>query len=238
MVQYDPFAPMLITTDLPTREKTSKTSSGQATPSTFDSPISSNGSGPSWPNLPISRKETPRSHVETGAVHPQLRRLSSSHASNTNHYCSRCHMRRPSQEFLLGLRRDQSPDEETWDGFCPDIAMPNHHSPRPTLHHARRHSGLCPDNIISQVHPDGRSSPTQITAKPQPCRHNSSGYHHDCHCENVTPVENLAERYGMVEEPTEIELKRRSTEQEAMNKVAEIMHQELLADMEARQCRL
>jgi hypothetical protein len=37
-----------------------------------------------------------------------------------------------------------------------------------------------------------------MTVKPRICRHTSSGYHHECHCEAVTPVENLSERYGLV----------------------------------------
>jgi len=148
-------------------------------------------------------------------------------------------MRRPSQEQLFGRsHHDHSPEEETWDGFCPDISMPSHASPRQTLHHTRRHSGLCPENVISQEHCDGRSSPTQITLKPRVCHHTKSGYHHECHCESVTPVENLSERYGLVEEPEEIEQKRKSLEKQAADEVAEIMHAELLADMEAKQSRL
>jgi hypothetical protein len=148
-------------------------------------------------------------------------------------------MRRSSQELLLTRSHDHSPDEESWDGFCPDIPMPTDVSPRPAHHHTRRHSGLCPNDVISQEHIDGTSSPTQITVKAhRSCRHNKTGYHHNCHCDTVTPVENLSERYGLVEEPEEIQRKRQSMEKEAADEVTEIMHEELMADMEAGQSRL
>lgn len=88
--------------------------------------------------------------------------------------------------------------------------------------------------MILSKHADGTSSPTQITVKARSCRHNKSGYHHDCHCSSVTPVENLSERYGLVEEPQEISRKTQSLDKQAAEKVAEIMHDELLADMEAQ----
>ena len=176
--------------------------------------------------------------IHQGAVLSQLRTLSSNQGLPSQ-YCSKCHMRRPSQEFLVGRRHhDHNRDEEMWDGFCPDISMPSQASPRPSLHHVRRQSGLCPENIITQEHHEGGSSPTQMTLKSRICHHNESGYHHECHCETVTPTENLTERYGLGEEPGEIEQKRKRLEQQAAAEVAGIMHEELLADMEARQSRL
>lgn len=66
-----------------------------------------------------------------------------------------------------------------------------------------------------------------------------------CHCETVLPVENLSERYGLVEEPATMMLdspphhqRRESLEKEAADQLSDIMHEELIADMEARQCRL
>jgi len=172
------------------------------------------------------------------AIHTQLRRLSSSHASS-HHYCSKCHMRRSSQD-LLNQKHDHSPEPESWDGFCPDIVMPAQDAPRPSAHHARRHSGLCPENLVNIDHQhDGKSSPPQVLVKHRPCRQHSNSYHQDCHCESVTPVENLSERYGIVDEPTEMEIgRRRSMEKDTMDRVTEIMHEELIADMEARQARL
>jgi len=165
-------------------------------------------------------------------VHPQLRRLSSSH-NTQSHYCSCCHMKRGSSQDLSlthsHSHHNHSPDEESWDGFCPDIQMPNEMPPRVTVrNHTRRHSGLCPGNLVSQTHSDGTHSPTQMTTK------HSSGYHHNCRCEVVTPTENLTERYGLVEEPGIILEKRASLDKEAANKVSEIMHDEMMADMEAR----
>lgn len=172
------------------------------------------------------------------AVHNQLRRLSSSHASS-HPYCSKCHMRRSSQDLLLKRSHDHSPESESWDGFCPDIVMPTQDLPRSSVHHARRHSGLCPDNLFDTERTDGKSTPPRISARQRPCQHHSNSYHHDCHCESVTPIENLSERYGMVDESTEMEVdRRRSIEKQAMDQVAEIMHEELMADMEARQGRL
>jgi len=113
-------------------------------------------------------------------------------------------MRRSSQELSFNRYHDHNSDKETWDGFCPDISMPMRGSPSASLHHTRRHSGLCPDNTISQECPSGHSLPTQITVKPRPCRQNSSGYHHDYYCQNVTPVDNLSESYGLVENPGDI----------------------------------
>ena len=166
------------------------------------------------------------------AVHSRLRRLSSSHSPHER-YCSKCHMRRPSQELLF------APSDVAED-FCPDIVMPK--AQRPIMHHARRHSGLCPDNMVAHELSDGTHSPTQITLKSKPCSHNSSssatGYHHDCHCETVTPVDNLSARYGQIEDPARNVVRRKSTEKEAMDLVHEIMHEELLADMEAKQSRL
>lgn len=115
--------------------------------------------------------------------------------------------------------------------------MPKEVVPR-SPHHSRRHSGLCPESVISQEHSEGHASPIQMMVKPRSCHHTKSGYHHDCHCEAVRPVENLDERYGLVEEPEEILQQRHSLEKEAADRVAEIMHAELVADMEAAQCRL
>jgi hypothetical protein len=66
----------------------------------------------------------------------------------------------------------------------------------------------------------------------------SAGYQHNCHCDVVTPTENVSERYGLVEEPEIILEKRISLEKHAADKVAEIMHDEMVADMEAKQSRL
>jgi len=236
MVQYDPFAPLLVNTDLPVREKHIGSTNGNTTPSLVDSPTSMNS------GLEIPKREAPRSHVEKDdlhpVVHPQLRRLSFSHGS-FHHYCSKCHMRRPSQDLVLKHKHDHGPEPESWDGFCPDIAMPNQDVPRPALHHTRRHSGLCPENITHLDRSEGRSSPTQVLVKQRPCRHSSNNYHHECHCEEITPTENLTERYGKVDEPTDMEIeRRRSIEKQAMDQVAKIMHEELIAGMEARQARL
>lgn len=40
MVQYDPFAPLLVNTDLPVRERPLNSTSGTTTPSLVDSPSS------------------------------------------------------------------------------------------------------------------------------------------------------------------------------------------------------
>ncbi|EXJ77433.1 hypothetical protein A1O3_09659, partial [Capronia epimyces CBS 606.96] len=186
MVQYDPFATIMSDGALPTRPKDAFATGTD------------------------TRDYTPPENPKTyGNVHPQLRRLSSaSHHSHghASHYCSRCHMRRPSQENLAMTRsHSHSPDDESWDGFCPDIHMPEHAPARP-LHHTRRHSGLCPQDVVTaQAHQDGRTSPhTQMTIKARSCPHSAAGHHHACHCESVTPTENLTERYGLVEEPEEI----------------------------------
>ncbi|KEF51142.1 uncharacterized protein A1O9_12756 [Exophiala aquamarina CBS 119918] len=232
MVQYDPFAPLFVNTDLPLREKHTDSTSGNTTPSLLDSPTSMNSS------LDITKRAAPRSHVEGPAVHPQLRRLSSSHGS-FHQYCSKCHMRRSSQDRVVKDKHDHSPEPELWDGFCPDIAMPTQDVPRPSVHHTRRHSGLCPESIAHLDRSESQGSPAKVHVKPQPCRHTSHDYHHECHCEGITPVDNLTERYGLVDEPFEMEIeRRRSIEKQAMDKVADIMHEELIADMEARQGRL
>ncbi|KAK5053721.1 hypothetical protein LTR84_001682 [Exophiala bonariae] len=236
MVQYDPFAPLLVDTDLPMRERTMRNTSGNTTPSLVDSPSSLSSPLENFKRR-ASRPEVEKDEIHP-AIHPQLRRLSSSHASS-HHYCSKCHMRRSSQD-LLKQKHNHSPEPESWDGFCPDIVMPTQDAPRPSAHHTRRHSGLCPENLINIDHQhDGKSSPPQILVKHRPCRQHSTSYHHDCHCESVTPIENLSERYGIVDEPTEMEIDwRRSMEKDAMDRVTEIMHEELIADMEARQARL
>jgi hypothetical protein len=77
-----------------------------------------------------------------------------------------------------------------------------------------------------------------MTIKSRTCAHGKSGYHHDCHCEKVTPFENLSERYGLVEEPEETVQQRRSLEHQAAEQLAEILHEELVADMEARQSKV
>jgi hypothetical protein len=63
-------------------------------------------------------------------------------------------------------------------------------------------------------------------------------HHNKCNCETIIPQENLDERYGLVEEPQEIRRKRESLDQESAGRLADIMHQELISDMEARQCML
>ena len=106
--------------------------------------------------------------------------------------------------------------------------MPAEMPPRVTVrNHIRRHSGLCPGNVVTQTHSDGTHSPTQMTTK------DGSGYHHNCRCEVVTPTENLSERYGLIEEPTIILEKRMGLEKQAADKVSEIMHDEMVADREA-----
>lgn len=148
-------------------------------------------------------------------------------------------MRRSSQDNGSKHKHDHSPEAESWDGFCPDIAMPTQDVPRPPLHHTRRHSGLCPESITHLNRSENKSPPAQVLAKQRPCRQSSNGYHHECHCEGVTPIENLTERYGLVDEPVDMEIeRRRSIEKQAMDQVSEIMHEELIADMEARQARL
>ena len=169
-----------------------------------------------------------------GAVHPRLRRLSSSH-SPPQQFCSKCHMRRSSQNLILTRTHSHHSEDEGYESFCPDICMPTE-LPRPR-NHTRRHSGLCPGNLISQEHSDGRTSPTQMTVKYPSARHNS-GYNNKCHCETVIPTENLSERYGLVEEPEEIKPERQSLDAQAANEMAEIMREEMVADMEARQSML
>ena len=92
-----------------------------------------------------------------------------------------------------------------WEEFCPDISMPPAIMQLPSpRHHTRRHSGLCPDGFRTQERDAGHSTPpTQISIKdrrPYQQHDRPEGFHHKCHCETVTPIDNLSERYGLVEE--------------------------------------
>ncbi|KAK5279588.1 hypothetical protein LTR20_002685 [Exophiala xenobiotica] len=207
MVQYDPFAQML-NGALPTRGK---------------------GVNGTETHADIAR--SPSQTEMPGAVPPRLRRLSQSH-NPPQQFCSKCHMRRSSQNLLLTHSHSHHSEDEGYESLCPDICMPVE-LPRPR-NHTRRHSGLCPGNLISQEHSDGRTSPTQMTVK-HPSAQHSSGYNNKCHCETIIPTENLSERYGLVEEPEEIKPKRQSLDAQAANGMAEIMREEMMADMEARQ---
>ncbi|KIW13416.1 hypothetical protein PV08_08604 [Exophiala spinifera] len=207
MVQYDQF-PQMVDGSLPTREKATE----------------------SHPEIARSPSQT----EVTGALHPRLRRLSQSH-SPQQHYCAKCHMRRSSHNLVLTRSRSHlSSDDEDSESFCPDICMPTEvHRPRV---HTRRHSGLCPGNLISQEHNDGRTSPTQMTRKNSSTPHNSAS-NANCHCETIIPGDNLDERYGLVEEPEEIKPRRQraSLDQQAAEQMAQIMREELIADLRARQ---
>ncbi len=166
-------------------------------------------------------------------MHRRLRRLSTSHGHHPN-CCSKCHMKIPSTEHLpLLIRHNSTSSEEEWDGFCPDIPMPNDlpHSPlRLSLH--RRHSGLCPKNVTHHERKNSCSSPIQMLAK----EHAESFGHHqaNCNCEMIIPQENLDARYGLVQESQEIGQKRPSLEQETASQLANIIHHKLISDMEAR----
>ncbi|OAP61045.1 hypothetical protein AYL99_06049 [Fonsecaea erecta] len=180
--------------------------------------------------------ESPQSPSQP--MHPLLRRLSS--ASSTGpHYCARCHLRRTSQERRFSLEHECSSSEEEWDGFCPDIAMPKDLTPPPSPHHKRRHSCLCPVGVIAQEHHNsGSVSPVQMTVKEGAARCAHYGHHHSkCNCQAVLPVENLEERYGLVGEPAQTRRKL-SLEKGAATQLAEIMHAEMMSDMEARNSRL
>jgi hypothetical protein len=170
-------------------------------------------------------------------IHPQLRRLSSSCGNHPKH-CSKCHLRLPSLEHLPALiRHESASSEEEWDGFCPDITMPTDLSPsssRRSIH--RQHSGLCPKNVAHHERKGSCGSPIQMLAKEHA---GELGHHFDkCNCEMVIPQENLTDRYGLVEEPVELKRKRDSLDQDTAGRLADIMHQELVSDMEARQCML
>ncbi|KAJ9639311.1 uncharacterized protein PV06_10028 [Exophiala oligosperma] len=204
MVQYDQFSQMF-GGGLPTREKATE----------------------SHPDIVRSPSQTEMA----GALHPRLRRLSQSH-SPPQHYCAKCHMRRSSQNLVLTRSHSHlSSDDEESESFCPDICMPTE-VPRPRVH-TRRHSGLCPGNLVSQEHNGGRTSPTQMTLK-QSAQHNS-GSNTKCHCETILPSDNLDERYGLVEEPEEIKPQRQSLDHQAADQMAQIMREELIADLRARQ---
>jgi len=209
MGQYDQFIGMFPTTTLPSRGRG----------------ITSQKS-----------KSTESPHREEHGVHPGLRRLSTGRP-NRPRCCSSCHLRLPSQEHLPALIRHDSTSSEEWDGFCPDITMPKDTtiSHSPTRHfHQRRHSGLCPRNVSHHERKSSIGSPIQMLAK----EHADTLNHDKCNCETIIPQDNLSERYGLVEEPQEIRRKRDSLDQEAASQLAEIMHQELMSDMEARQCLL
>lgn len=71
MVQYDPFAPLFVNTDLPVREKHMDNTSGNITPSLLDSPTSMNSS------FEITKRGTPRSRGKpnprfTTRIRPKL----------------------------------------------------------------------------------------------------------------------------------------------------------------------
>ncbi|EXJ59222.1 hypothetical protein A1O7_06654, partial [Cladophialophora yegresii CBS 114405] len=165
-------------------------------------------------------------------VHHRLRRLSSSCAHHPR-CCSKCHLRLPSQEHHPALlRHDSTSSDEEWDGFCPDITMPKDGQARRSVQ--RRHSSLCPTNVANHERKGSGGSPVQMLVR----EHDGAlAHHHDkCNCETVIPRENLDERYGLVEEVSEIGQRRHSLDQEAAGRLADIMHQELMSDMEARQC--
>ncbi|KIX95344.1 uncharacterized protein Z520_08861 [Fonsecaea multimorphosa CBS 102226] len=208
MVQYDQFNGMFPLTSLPSRGRADGSESPQS---------------PSQP------------------IHPRLRRLSSASSAGT-HYCARCHLRRTSQERRFSLEHDCSSSEEEWDGFCPDIAMPKEMTPPPSSsphHHKRRHSCLCPVGVVAQEHhTNGSVSPVQMTVKEGGSRCAHYGHHsNNCNCQSVLPVENLDARYGLVEEPAQTRRKL-SLEQGAATRLADIMHAELVSDMEARNSHL
>jgi hypothetical protein len=75
MVQYDPFAPLLVNTDLPVREKHMGSTSGNNTPSLVDSPTSMNS------GLQIPKREAPRSHGKQSLGFDTRSALSSQNAS-------------------------------------------------------------------------------------------------------------------------------------------------------------
>ncbi|KIW67822.1 hypothetical protein PV04_07048 [Phialophora macrospora] len=210
MVQYDPFLGMFPTTTLPTRGR----DAAQA-----------------------SNTNTEHSPAHNEIIHHRLRRLSSS-GSHDPRCCSKCHLRLPSQDHLPALiRHDSTSSEEEWDGFCPDITMPKDLCPSPSRRSLqRRHSSLCPKNVANHERKASGSSPVQMLAKDHA---DALAHHHNkCNCETIIPQENLDERYGLVEEPQEMMRKRDSLDQEAAGRLADIMHQELVSDMEARQCML
>ncbi|ETI21821.1 hypothetical protein G647_05890 [Cladophialophora carrionii CBS 160.54] len=210
MVQYDPFVGMFPAAALPSRGR----DAAQHSNNTEHNP----------------------GHNEF--VHHRLRRLSTSGGDHPR-CCSKCHLRLPSQEHRPALvRHDSTSSEEEWDGFCPDITMPKdlYHS---ASHRSiqRRHSSLCPTNVANHERKGSGSSPVQMLVKEQAA--DALAHHHNkCNCETIIPRENLDERYGLVEEPEEIRRKRDSLDQEAAGRLADIMHQELVSDMEARQCML
>lgn len=69
MVQYDPFAPLFVKTDLPVREKHMDNTSGNSTPSLLDSPTSMNSS-----SLDVTKRGSPRPHGK-----PHLKSLPMDH---------------------------------------------------------------------------------------------------------------------------------------------------------------
>jgi len=209
MVQYDQFANMFPTTNLPSRGR--------------DAAQNSNKVGNS------------QEHSEI--INPRLRRLSTSYGHHPRS-CSKCHLRLPSLDHLPALiRHDSTPSEEEWDGFCPDITMPKDHSHSPSRRSLQRqHSGLCPKNVTNHERKGSCGSPLQLLAKDHV---DALGHHqHNCNCESIIPQDNLDERYGLVEEPRRLGRKRDSLDQETAGRLADIMHQELMADVEARQCML
>lgn len=144
-------------------------------------------------------------------------------------------MRVPSAEHLPPLvRHNSTSSEEEWDGFCPDIPMPNDLTQSPSRRSLqRRHSGLCPKTVTHHERKTSCGSPIQMLAK----EHAESLGHHQagCNCEMTIPQENLDERYGLVEEPQQIRRKRSSVDRDAANHFKDIMHQELVSDVDARQ---
>ncbi|OCT52275.1 hypothetical protein CLCR_09079 [Cladophialophora carrionii] len=229
MVQYDPFVGMFPAAALPSRGR----DAAQHSNNTEHNPGHSTFSAP---HHCISRPLlTPK---EDEFVHHRLRRLSASGGDHPR-CCSKCHLRLPSQEHRPALvRHDSTSSEEEWDGFCPDITMPKdlYH---PASHRSiqRRHSSLCPTNVANHERKGSGGSPVQMLVKEQAA--GALAHHHNrCNCETIIPQENLDERYGPVEEPEEIRRKRDSLDQEAAGRLADIMHQEPVSDMEARQCML
>ncbi|KIW82425.1 hypothetical protein Z517_05452 [Fonsecaea pedrosoi CBS 271.37] len=174
-----------------------------------------------------------RSQSPNQPLHPLLRRLSSASGAGP-HLCTRCHLRRPSQEIRFPLDHECSSSEEEWDGFCPDIHMPKDLTPPPSPHHKRRHSCLCPVGVVAQEHhKSGTVSPVQMTVKEAAQSHHYGHHHNKCNCQTVLPEENLEERYGLVGEPA-LTRRKLSLEEGAANQLASIMHAELISDMKAR----
>ena len=110
-----------------------------------------------------------------------------------------------------------------------------HFTPSNWCHH-RQHSSLCPKNVTDHDRKGSAGSYVQLLAGDHA---EALGHHEDkCDCETVIPQEDLGTRYGLVEEPDEIRRKRDSLDRETASQLAEIVNQELMSDMEARQCMI